>query len=249
MSTIQVVVVVLLISSAVAGIYSMRPRNLSIQADANPVAIGADLGTLSLGKYTGQVIYDDQEDYYSLDIGQARFAFKASPIEALEVLLEAPGQTKLEKNTSLLYGMLGKEVMKTTILINPEEWEEVMPAAADIERYINIVNRTKFGGLAYTKQTESPAVNSASILPVKTLEDATPGSPIIQLKGPKSGATTTRVSVIGDGKIVVEGETYEDLYKAADLICVTLLKMLCGSTDCPDAAACATGGSCGCSKR
>ncbi len=48
------------------------------------------------------------------------------------------------------------------------------------------------------------------------------------------------------GKVVVEGKTYEELYKAADLICITLLKMLCGSPDCPNAAACATGGDCGC---
>ncbi len=27
---------------------------------------------------------------------------------------------------------------------------------------------------------------------------------------------------------------------------ITLLKMLCGSSECPDAAACATGGNCGC---
>ena len=68
----------------------------------------------------------------------------------------------------------------------------------------------------------------------------------ILIKGPKSGAKKTRVSVIGGGKVIVEGKTYEELYKAADLICITLMKMLCGSSDCPDAAACATGGNCGC---
>ena len=81
---------------------------------------------------------------------------------------------------------------------------------------------------------------------IQVLKDATAKTPKILIKGPKSGTKKTRVSVIGEGQVVVEGKTYEELYKAADLICITLMKMLCGSSDCPDAAACATGGNCGC---
>ena len=81
---------------------------------------------------------------------------------------------------------------------------------------------------------------------IQALKDAKPETPIIQIKGPGSGASKTRVAVLGDGKVVVEGKTYEELNKAAGLLSITLLKMLCGSSDCPDAAACATGGACGC---
>ncbi len=76
--------------------------------------------------------------------------------------------------------------------------------------------------------------------------DATPETTIIQIRGPKSGAQSTAVQILGDGKFIVEGKTYEETYQAADFVSVTLLKMLCGSPDCPDAAACATGGDCGC---
>ena len=60
------------------------------------------------------------------------------------------------------------------------------------------------------------------------------------------GAQSTAVRVLGGGKFIIEGKTYEETYLAADFVSVTLLKMLCGSPDCPDAAACATGGDCGC---
>lgn len=108
----------------------------------------------------------------------------------------------------------------------------------DLKRYINIVAPEKLNkkGIAYTSGSGH----------VAQLKDATTSTPIIALRGPKSGAKSTVVRVRGNGQFVVEGKTYDDLYAAADLVCMTIVKMLCGSGDCPDAAACATGGKCGC---
>lgn len=203
-------------------------------------------GPMNLGKFFGQVAYDKEKDYYFLELRGARFPFKSSPIDAQDVLLEAPGENDLEKNTALLYGILGKEVLHATVLIDPNEEDKVMPAATDIARYIQIANRRKFAGVAYTKPGGKLKRSVLRGSQIQALKDATTKTPIIQIKGPKSGAKKTKVSVLGGGKVLIEGKTYEDVYKAADLICITLLKMLCGSSDCPDAGACATGGDCGC---
>lgn len=203
-------------------------------------------GPMNLGKFFGQVTYDKEQDYYFLELRGARFPFKTSPLEAQDVLLEAPGKTNLEKNTSLLYGIMGKEVLNVTLLIDPNEEDEVMPAADDIARYIQIANRRKFAGIAYTKPGGKLKQSVVRGSQIQALKDATTKTPKILIKGPKSGAKKTRVLAIGGGKVIVEGKTYEELYKAADYICITLMKMLCGSSDCPDAAACATGGNCGC---
>jgi hypothetical protein len=203
-------------------------------------------GPMNVGRFFGQVTYDQEKDYYLLELRGVRFPFKRSPIEAQDVLLEAPGKKDVEKNTKLLYGILGKEVSYATLLINPDEEDKVMPAATDIQRYIQIANRKKFGGIAYTKPGGKLKRSVRKGPQIQALKDATSKTPIIQLKGPESGAKKTKVSVLGDGKVIVEGKTYEELNKAADRICITLIKMLCGSSDCPDAAACATGGKCGC---
>jgi hypothetical protein len=130
--------------------------------------------------------------------------------------------------------------------MNPDEEDEARPAAVDIARYIQMVNAAKFGGVAYTKEGGKMEQSTTKGPQIQTLEDAALMTPKILIKGPGSGATKTRVSVLGDGKVIVEGKTYEDLYKAAALVGVSLLKMLCGDSDCPDASSCATGGSCGC---
>ena len=206
----------------------------------------SDTGPMNLGKFIGQVVYDDEKDYYFLELKGVRFPFKTSPIMAQEILLDAPGKNKAEKNTSLLYGILGPDVSHATILINPDEEEDVMPAVTDIARYIKIINPRKYAGLAYTKSGGKLKRSVIRGLQIQDIEDATPRTPIIQIKTSDSGSNKTRVSVLGDGKVVIEGKTYEDLYKAADFVSVTLLKMLCGSPDCPDAYSCATGGDCGC---
>lgn len=228
------------------GVWSMRGSwGVSTVAEKSQ-AKGLKTGPMNLGEFIGKVTYDKEKDHYFLQLRGTRLPFKASPIQAQAVSLEAPGKNALEKNTSLLYGILGEEVLHTTLLINPDEEDEAMPAANDIARYIRIVNPKKFAGLAYTKpggKSERSVVRGSQI---QTLEDATAKTPIIQIKGPKSGASKTRVLSAGDGKVVVEGVTYEDLYKAADLLSLTFLKMLCGSSDCPNVAACATGGNCGC---
>lgn len=204
-------------------------------------------GPMSLGTFPGQVIYDEEKELYLLELRGARFPFKASPIKAQTVPLEAKGKNALEKNTALLYGVLGEDVMHTTLLINPDEETEVMPAAADIARYMQIVNPSKFNGIAYTKSGGKLKKTVSKGSQIQSLKkDAKSGTPVIQIKGPKSGAEKTRVAVMDDGKVIVEGKTYEELYTAADLLCITLLEMLCGSADCPDPAACASGGDCGC---
>ncbi len=202
--------------------------------------------TIPLGMYTGQVTYDSKENYYFIEVEGARFPFKTDPRRALAVPFEAPGENEVAKISALLLGMMGENVLHTTILINPDEENEVMPAIIDLAQYIQIVNRRKFNGLAYTKaggQLQNSVIYGSQI---QSLEEATPEATIIQIKGPESGAESTRVRVLGDGKFVVEGKTYEETYEAADFVSVTLLKMLCGSADCPDAASCATGGDCGC---
>ena len=203
-------------------------------------------GTMNLGSFQGQVDYDKDKDYYSLQLRGARFPFKASPLDAQAVPLEAPGRTTRERNTALIYGVLGPQVAYATILVNPDEEEQVMPAAEDLARYLRIVSPRKFAGLAYTKEGGKLEHSVALGPQVQSWQEATSKTPKILLKGPKSGASETRVGLAENGRVAVEGISYEDLYKAADMVCLTLLKMLCGSADCPDAAACASGGSCGC---
>lgn len=204
-------------------------------------------GPMSLGSFPGQVIYDEEKELYLLELRGARFPFKASPIKAQTVPLEAKGKNALEKNSALLYGILGEAVMYTTLLMNPDEEAEVMPAVADISRYIQMVNPSKFNGMAYTKSGGKLEKTVSKGSQIQSLEkDARSETPVIQIKGPRSGAEKTQVAVMDNGKVIVEGKTYEELYTAADLLCITLLKMLCGSSDCPDATACASGGSCGC---
>lgn len=211
-----------------------------------PQYTGRKTGPMTIGRFPGEVVYDEEKDFYFLELRGARLPFKSSPLEAQSIRLEAEGKTDLEKNTSLLYTIMGKGVQNATVLINPDEEDEVMPAAEDIARYIQIANPRKFSGIAYTKEGGQMERSVRRGSQIRTLDDATPETSIIYLKGPKGGANKTGVFVAGKGQVIVEGETYEDLYKAADLICITLLKMLCGSEDCPDAAACATGGNCGC---
>lgn len=202
---------------------------------------------IQLGMYEGQVTYDPEEGYYFIEARGARFPFRTDPREALKVPLEAPGKDILAKHSVLLLGMIGQEVLHTTILINPDEEDEVMPAVADLALYLQMVNPRKFAGLAYTKpggKLENSVVKGPQIQSLDS--HATPETTIVQIKGPKSGAQSTAVRVLGDGKFIIEGKTYEETYRAADFVSVTLLKMLCGSADCPDAAACATGGDCGC---
>ena len=203
--------------------------------------------TIRLGMYEGRVIYDSEQGYYYIEARGARFPFKTNPKEALKVPLEAPGEDLLAKHSALLLGMMGKEVVHTTILFNPDEENEVMPAVRDVALYLQIVNRTKYNGLAYTKSGGKFKESARERPQIQSLDsDASPATPIIQIKGPKSGAKETVVRVLGNGRFVIEGKTNDELYRAADFVSVTLLKMLCGSTDCPDVAACATGGDCGC---
>ncbi len=202
---------------------------------------------IQLGMYRGQVTYDSEEGFYFIAARGARFPFKTDPREALKVPLEAPGKDTLAKHSALLLGMIGEGVLHTTILVNPDEEDEIMPAVADLALYLQIANRRKFAGLAYTKpggKLENSIVKGPQIQSLDS--DATPETTIVQLRGPGSGAQSTAVRVLGGGKFIIEGETYEETYLAADFVSVTLLKMLCGSADCPDAAACATGGDCGC---
>lgn len=235
-----------------------------------PAKIERMTGPMNFGRFMAEVVRDDTNGFYFLQLRGARLPFKASPLQAQSVDLQAPGKKPLEKNTALLYAILGREVEGAALLINPDEKDQVMPAAEDIARYVRITNPRKFAGVAYTKPdgTLQPpeafanvaqaigqkyGLQIAEVQPprasanmVRTLDEATAKRPLIQLKGPKSGAIKTGVSVVGPGQIIVEGKTYEDLYTAADSIGITLLKMVCGSSECPDAAACATGGKCGC---
>lgn len=207
----------------------------------------SDPATMKLGKFVGRVVYDSEKEYYFLELRGARFPFKTDPREVLKVSLEAPGKDELAKNSALLLGLLSKKVLHTTILINPDEENEVMPAVTDLKRYLQMVNPKKFAGIAYTKPGGKLKKSVVKGSQVQSLEDdATPRTPLVQIRGPKGGANSTAVRVLGGGKFIIEGKTYEETYKAADFVCLTLLKMLCGSPDCPDASACATGGGCGC---
>jgi len=201
---------------------------------------------MNMGKFIGQVAYSEEKEMYFLQLRGARFPFKASPILAQEVELDAKGDNILEKNTALLHGILGPKTSHVTLLMNPDEEDEVTSVGIEMARYIQMVNSAKFAGVAYTKAGGKMEQSVKEGLQIQTLEDATTMTPKILIKGPKSGATRTRVSVLGDGKVIVEGKTYEDLYKAAGLVGISLLKMLCGDSDCPDASSCATGGECGC---
>ena len=218
-----------------------------LEAGPKEAVASSETGTMLVGSFPGNVSYDSEKDHFFLELRGVRFPFKTSPKTALEVELEAPGKDDLEKNTALLYGMIGPEVLHATVLINPDEEDEVMPAATDLARYIRIVNPRKFAGIAYTKEGGKIQRSVVKGSPIQSLDkDADPTTPLILLKGPQSGATSTKVRVLDGGSFVIEGKTYEDLYKAADFVCITLIKMLCGSSDCPNAAACATGGDCGC---
>lgn len=240
----------------------------AVDTGEKPTKVERTTGPMNLGRIMGEVVQEKPDDLYFLQVRGARLPFKASPLQAQSVDLQAPGEKPLEKNTALLYALMGKEVEGAALLINPEEEDQVTPAAQDIARYVRVANPRKFAGVAYTKPGGkfAPAESLASTVQalaqqhgiqiaetqptetsaIRTIGQGTAQRPLIQLKGPKSGATRTGVSVVRPGQILVEGKTYEDLYTAADYIGITLLKMLCGSSECPDAAACATGGKCGC---
>jgi hypothetical protein len=200
-----------------------------------------------MGMYEGKVSYDSEKGCYFIEVRGARFPFKTDPRQALKVPLEAPGEDSLAKHSALLLGMMGKKVSHTTILINPDEENEVMPAVSGLALYLQIVNRRKFNGLAYTKAGGKLEKSNQKGRQIQSMDsDASATNPVIQIKGPKSGASQTAVRILGDGKFIIEGKSYEELYRAGDFVSITLLKMLCGSADCPDAAACATGKKCGC---
>jgi hypothetical protein len=267
----------LAVSAAALGVWlaSDKPKeehhaHCAVDTGEKPTKVDRTTGPINFGRFMGEVVREETNGMYFLQLRGARLPFKASPLQAQSVELQAPGQKALEKNTALLYAIMGKEVEGATLLINPEEEDQVLPAAQDIARYVKVANSRKFAGVAYTKpggklqppETSASAVQAiaqkygvqiaeaqppkASPNTVRALEEATAQRPFIQLKGPKSGATKTGVSIVGPGQILVEGKTYDDLFTAADYIGITLLKMLCGSSECPDAAACATGGKCGC---
>ncbi|MFV2069515.1 MAG: hypothetical protein ACC645_21330 [Pirellulales bacterium] len=242
-------------SPILAGLESLEPdarQEFGASAWQSSTAAGersrepGGCGAMSLGSFQGQVDYDEEKDYYFLQLRGARFPFKASPLDAQAVPLEASGHNAREQNTALIYGVVGPQVAYATLLVNPDEEEQVMPAAEDLARYLTIASPKKFAGLAYTSEGGNLERTVALGSQIQSWQEATAKTPKILLKGPKSGATKTRIVVEEDGRVAVEGTSYEDLYKAADLLCLTLLKMLCGSPDCPDAAACASGGSCGC---
>ena len=50
------------------------------KATGNTLSGGKDeaIGSMSLGKFTGQVVYEEEEDYYFLELKGARFPFKTS---------------------------------------------------------------------------------------------------------------------------------------------------------------------------
>ena len=155
---------------------------------------------MDLGKFTGQVVYDATQDLYFLELRGVRLPFKTNPIEATEVKLVAPGKTDKDKNSTLLLGLLGKNVHQAILLINPDEAMELAPEISDIQRYVQMVNPKKFGGVVYTQSNDER-------IAVRSLEDATSRKPIVQIKGPESGAEATRVSVLGTGQFVIEGKT------------------------------------------
>lgn len=208
-----------------------------------------DTGAMKFGRFVGQVRRDEADSLYYLELRGARFPFRSSPLRAQHVTLDAPGESVLEKNTALIHGILGERVRHATLLVDPAEEDEVMPAANDLAMAIRIVNARKFAGLAYTGaggKMENPVAKGPR---VRRFEDATAATPIIRLRGPRGGAEATRVHVAEGGRVLVEGKTYEGLEMAADFIYLTLLKMLCGSPECPDAASCLSGGDCGCGGR
>ena len=140
---------------------------------------------MTIGRFPGEVVYDEKEDLYFLELRGARLPFKSYPLDAQSIRLEAEGGTALEKNSALLYTIMGKEVQNTTVLINPDEEDEVMPAAEDIARYIQIANPRKFSGIAYTKEGGKMKRSVRRGAQIRTLDDATPKTSIIYLKGPQ----------------------------------------------------------------
>jgi hypothetical protein len=250
-----VVIVILLAVTWVV----FRPRaDVEAAAEETPMALASAHGSdqecapsgaeeqLSLGAFQGKVSYDEEAQHYMVEFQGARLPFKSDPRRALEVPLEAPGEGVKEKNRALLYGLMGPDVKRLTLLVDPREQKEALTAAEDLERYISIVASEKFGGIAFSSEPGDAGESGAARPPVMSLDKATAASPVLVIRGPQGGATATRVKVQPGGRFLVEGATYDGLRSAADLVCLTIVKMLCGSADCPDAAACATGGACGC---
>ena len=246
-----------------------QSAHCAVDTGEKPAKVDRTTGPITFGRFMGEVVRDETNGFYYLQLRGARLPFKASPLQAQSIDLQASGKKNLEKNTALLYAIMGKEVEGAKLLINPDEEDQVLSAAEDIARYVRVTNARKFAGVAYTKpggklQAAEPPDSFVPALAQKhgiqiaeaqqakassatlSLDAGTAQRPLIQLKGPKSGATRTGVSVVGRGQVLVEGKTYDELNTAADYIGITLLKMLCGSSECPDAAACATGGKCGC---
>ena len=199
---------------------------------------------VDLGALTGQVSYDDGEQLYYLEVQGARLPFAAHPRQALAVALDAAGATPAEKNNELRYGIVGPDIRRVTLLVDPREEADVTRATKDLQRYIGIVASDKLGPIAYTSPGGKGTASSAA--QVRKLTDATAQEPIILLKGPESGATSTAVRVLGQGQLVIEGETYESLNTAADLVCLTVVKMLWGGSGSGSGSGGGSGGGCGC---
>ncbi|MFW6150820.1 MAG: hypothetical protein ACOC6A_04730 [Chloroflexota bacterium] len=223
------------------------PQHATGSNDGSPQTEEKPAGEeIQLGMYKGRVSYEAEEGRYFIEAKGAKFPFRTDPREAQNVVLDAPGDDVLAKNSALLLGMLGEDVLHVTILISPDEEDLVMPAVADLAMYLQVANRSKFAGVAYTAPGGKMESSVAKGAQVQSLEGATRETPIIRIKGPDSGASSSGVRVLGGGRFIVQGKTYDEVCLAADFVSLSLLKMLCGSTDCPDAAACASGGDCGC---
>src|SRR6266700_3563355 len=122
----------LAVIAAVLGVWfaSDKPReqlHASCAADTGekPSKVERTTGPINFGRFMGEVVREETNGMYFLQLRGARLPFKASPLQAQSVDLQAPGQKALEQNTALLYAIMGKDVEGAAILINPEEEDQV----------------------------------------------------------------------------------------------------------------------------
>ncbi len=120
--------------------------------------------------------------------------------EELEQAKQVPiegGNEKTIQNT--VKGGTAKDVI---ILVKGDESSRAVIAAMKVAGAI---------GAATRGEVKAKSALTSEI----SLSEGTVTHPIIFIKGPKSGATQTKITIVAPGQIVVEGKTYEELENAA----------------------------------
>jgi hypothetical protein len=186
---------------------------------------------------TAEVQKDRTQDLYYMTVKGMTFPFRTHPCEeAARVPIEAGNM----KPAAALGAALLPQGQSVVVAMDPRDGEETRPALDELILYLqqstsNITDMVTLPADAKERQAE--------------LEQLKQGNRSVLLaRGPAAGGATTQVTVDGN-LVVLEGESYDDVVRAADRAVLELAAVFCGTKSCGDPVACSQGRSCGCGKR